>query len=237
MATPVTKRLDDRIIKLWSKIADPNSWETAFDKWEDLLTPFDPRYPQPGFIGKGYFRNPCRILIMGINPGPGKGFEARDEILFGATLELARTPNADNFKSLMSVYSKQMPHWGIFSRQNIFNRLDLSLENIAYLNVLQVNTKVDCSDSKLNRVYEYAISKFTFRQLKLLQPHAILILGKHGIDVLNKYWPESDRPDGLEVVHVWHPAYRGVRQNPAEFEKQMNDARKVIRRQLATHSV
>ncbi len=238
MALPI-KRLDKRIVQLWSEVSDPESWSRAFENWGGLLTPFGPRYPQPGFIGKGYFKSTCRILVMGINPGSGKGYEDRDEVLFDAILQLADAPNAKHFKSLMSIYSVQAPHWGIFSRRGILRRLALTFENIAYLNVLQVNAEVNCTDKRLDPVYRYAISKFTSSQLKLLKPDIVLILGKHGEKMLDEYWSVNDRPDGLEIMSIWHPSSPWVGRNPARFEAQMKGARKFLMRairQVVTHS-
>ena len=109
MPTTVKSRTDKQIVRLWSQISEPSSWEPLFAKHGELLTPFGPRYPQPGLIGNRYFKSKSRILLMGMNPGPGKGFESEDKILFDATLKLAGKPNAKHLNSVMDVYSNQMP--------------------------------------------------------------------------------------------------------------------------------
>ena len=225
-----THRLDDQIVQLWSKISSPASWRYARSNFGELLTPFNPRYPQPGFIGNEYFESRCRVLLMGINPGPGKGYEAKDRILFDSSLRLARDPSAENLNSLMSIYREQMPAWTIFSRHGIFNRLGLSLDRIAFMNVLHLNTDVGPAEKELEPVYKYVITKFTSKQLYLLQPHAILHLGKHGWLKLNEYWPESDRPSGLKTLSIWHPSTRWVGRDPAGFETQLEEARRFLMR-------
>ncbi|MDE2860027.1 MAG: hypothetical protein OYI31_06165 [Chloroflexota bacterium] len=235
MALP-SPRTDEQIVQLWSRILNPESWRYARKRFGSLLTEFNPRYPQAGFIGKRYFQVNCRILLMGINPGHGRGYEARDKLLFESSLRLARHPSAENLEALMSVYREQMPAWGIFSRHGVLSRLEVSLDSIAYMNVLHVNTKVDAFDRRLDPVYRYVIDKFTRRQIHLLQPHAILHLGKHGWRMLSEFWPELDRPDELQTNVIWHPTSQQARSAPVEFEAQLEDARRFLtrrKRQLA----
>ena len=223
MPTSIKSRTDKQIVRLWSQISDPSSWEPLFAKHGELLTPFGPRYPQPGLIGNRYFKSKPRILLMGINPGLGKGFESKDKTLFDATLRLARKSNARHLNSVMDVYSNQMSSWMIFSKWNVPDRLDLQFDDIAYFNVLHINTDVGSDNAKLNPVYKYAIQRFTTRQVELLRPHAILLLGKHGEKMLKKYW--SDRPQELKVMSIWHPSSRTASGNPQGFSNQLDEAK------------
>ena len=225
-----TQRTDDEIVRLWSRVSNPLSWRHARSKFGDLLARFNPRYPQPGYIGKGYFESTSKVLLMGINPGQGRGYETRDSILFKCSLRLARNPDAENLESLMSVYREQMPAWTIFSRHEILKRLGVSFDGIAYMNVLHVNTNVGADDKRLGPVYRYAIAKYTRKQIELLQPHAIVHLGKQGWIMLNRYWPEADRPPGLEAVYIWHPSTQWVGRDRAGFEAQLEEARRLLRR-------
>ena len=228
MLKPVYRRLDKRIIELWSSIPRKKGWEPAFDKWNDLLTPFNPRYPQPGFVGRNYFKSNSRIVVMGINPGLGKNFESSDERLFNSILSLERRPTKKNFKLVMNTYEENMPEWTIFSRWNILDRLSLTLDEIAYLNVLPVNTEVACDSTRLNPVYEYAISNFTSRQLKLLRPNAVLNLGKHGHKMLKRYW--LAKPNELENLAIWHPTSRHASAHREQFSEQLDSARYFVER-------
>ena len=219
---PKTSRLGEQIVNLWSEIADPESWKPALNDWPEILAPFGPRYPQPGYIGKNYSRN--RIVVMGINPGKGgERNKLADDEIFHHTLQLALSPTGKHHRSLMTTYRKHMDTWDIFSRIGFPARFGLEWEDIAYMNVLQVNTKVKCYHRSATPLYEYAIDNFTSRQLALLEPKAVLMLGKHGYKMLGRFWDR--KPSELRIEAIIHPSSLEARLQHNKLTSEMKRAR------------
>ena len=222
MSKPVKSRLDYRVIELWARIANPSNWKTATAEYGDLLTPFELKPPMPGYIGKSFFNQDVRIAILGINPGRGRNYAARDKPLLDAVRSLSKAPSSENFKLLMSEYRKHLPKWGIYSDIGFPQRFDMTLSQVMVSNVLPASTDVRGSCRDLDNLYKFTIRRFTSKQLKLLRPDAILIIGTHAKNMLNKYlkgWSSE-----LETMDIWHPTYGLRPENEAEFMGQLDKA-------------
>ena len=222
MSKSVKSRLDGRIIELWAKIANPSSWKTATTKYGKLLTPFESKPPMPGYIGKDYFRQDVRIAVLAINPGRGRNYAARDKPLLDAIRALSKLPSRENFKLLMAEYREHLPRWGIYSDIGFPQRFNLKLSQIMVSNVLPASTEVRGSCRDLDNLYEFAIRRFTSKQLKLLKPDAVLLVGTHAKNMLNEYG--EDWPSGLETMDIWHPAYGLRPENEESYEQQLDKA-------------
>jgi hypothetical protein len=139
------------------------------------------KVPQPGFVGSKYRRG--GLLLIGQNPGNdrvanGKLSLADQEqydlltILSGCTED--HVPQA--FNALMGALGKSvMPKWIIFKNvvKPLLDSLDLSLENVAYTNLMKYHT----SGSQLPVCLFRKAWTTTERQLDLLAPGVIVCLG------------------------------------------------------------
>ena len=67
--------MHEDVIDLWGDIGSVDYWRglqvhkgSNFVPFESVYVPFSERWPQPGFIGKGYYDSAVRVLVVGQNP-------------------------------------------------------------------------------------------------------------------------------------------------------------------------
>ena len=64
--------MNKQIVNLWADIGSDSYWKNVMKEGAHVFVPFKSRWPQPGFIGGGYFDSPKRVVVMGQNPRADK---------------------------------------------------------------------------------------------------------------------------------------------------------------------
>ena len=189
--------MHENVIDLWGDIGSEGYWDDLpvyrgnlpVPK-ESVYVPFDERWPQPGFIGRGYLDANVRVLVVGQNPRATNRPESvrGDEEMFDLIRSHARNRSADSLSDLFSMMGRFMQGhgygspWGVV--QDIEGHLDLELDCIAYLNVIPLATH---GDTIRLATCKQAYQKSTKLQLTLLEPHKILFHGKTPYEYFHKW--------------------------------------------------
>ena len=183
--------MDPAIVELWADIGSEEYWEDLPKymgrskvevDFEDIYIPFDERWPQPGFIGKRYFKLPKRkrIVVIGQNP---RASASRNCVIKEKDIEMRkliwRHDRIRTKKSLNRLF-KMMREFMLMPGswrpiKNVQRHVGLRLDDIAYLNLIPLATQGDRIDIK---TFVEAYKMSTKLQLKLLKPHKILFYGK-----------------------------------------------------------
>ena len=185
--------MDPAIVELWADIGSREYWEDLPTykgrskvevKFEDIYIPFDERWPQPGFIGKRYFKLPKRkrIVVIGQNPGVPTNQQNLDddEVMFKLIRKHSKKRSEKSLNALFSMMRGFMlgsrvgrRGWGPI--ENVQKHIGLELDSIAYLNLIPLAMQGEDFDLKTLRE-PYEIS--TKLQIRLLKPSKILFYGK-----------------------------------------------------------
>ena len=187
--------MDKRIIDIWADVGSEDYWDDLQvykfkgrrkdeADFEDIYIPFDERWPQPGFIGKRYFKLPKRkrIAVIGQNPGVPTNQQDLDddEVMFNLIRKHSEKRSEKSLNALFSMMREFMlgsrvgrRGWGPI--ENVHKHIGLELDNIAYLNLIPLAMQGEDFDLKTLRE-PYEIS--TKLQIRLLKPSKILFYGK-----------------------------------------------------------
>lgn len=178
----------DPLAGLWQEIlAYGDCRERLFGGFTRELLDRHPedRLPHPGFVGKRYARG--GLLFLALNPAAGKDGHATDEMphysLLGE-LKAAGPANLRNaFEKLMDYDSRWYPSIPIFRTMVVpcLSMNGLTLESIAYLNILKWRT---VGDKHFMPLCEISLRAHTLEQIRLLDPSIIAILGFKSRDIL-----------------------------------------------------
>ena len=130
--------------------------------------------PQPGWVGSNYSRT--RLLLVGQNPGTPKSLAAED-LPYTAALRTLRDDNTENkYEELVAVLRTFIPQWPVHGNYFPLAESGLTLEDIAYCNVVRCRTHIDKKPG--TRLVSNCISQHFSRWLALLQPKAVVFIGK-----------------------------------------------------------
>lgn len=185
--------MNRRIVELWADIGSEEYWDDLpvykYNRpvpFQKIYFPFDKRWPQPGFIGKRYFKLPKhrRIVVIGQNPGVPSDLSniADDREMFRLIKRHSRERSSESIDDLFSTMRGFMlglrdgrQAWGPI--EDVQDYIGLKLDNIAYLNLIPLCTKKDVNFDGLQTLKEpYRLS--TRRQIRRLKPDKILFFGK-----------------------------------------------------------
>ena len=211
--------MNRQIIDLWADIGTEEYWDNLpvyknrqKVDFEEIYIPFDKRWPQPGFIGKRYFKLPKhrRVVVIGQNPGvPSKKQDLEDdEVMFGSIRNHSKERSSESLTSLFSVMRKFMlgtrpgrNPWGPIRDVCMCDYIGLKLDDIAYLNLIPLTTKPKSNgDERIDLVaFGEAYKKSTKLQLKFLKPDKILFFGKGPYDQF-KRWDDEYRKWDFKYV-------------------------------------
>ncbi len=226
--------VNEDLIKLMAKIADPDSWRPAQRRFPGQIAPTIQRagytrIPLPGYVGDAYERT--RIVFLGTNPGPGKGrsnFRSEDVDLFKTFLpEFVQNPDSQNFKKLTGELVRVMPEWDIFRNIDFPYSFGLRMEEFAYSNVLLVNTPDGKGPGELEpRVFEHSIKKFLVPWLELLDPKLVVVFGKGAARHLETYW--RTRSSDLKVVPMQLPTRQNMNTRRETFQTDLKQAKAAV---------
>ena len=135
--------------------------------------------PQPGFIGSRYEK--FRILLVGQNPAVPPSRLAADDQEYTAALRRVRDDaTAESMGSLQEVLLRFVPSWPVHGNYFPLYESGLTLEEIAYCNIIRCRTVENARPS--SGLASTCIDTHFGRWLDLLTPRAIVFIGKWAHD-------------------------------------------------------
>lgn len=134
--------------------------------------------PQPGYIGKNYYRS--RILLVGQNPGTPKSLEAADRPYTASLRNLRDVVSVESYTALNGVMRNFIPQWPVHGNYFPLTECGLTLDEIAYMNVVRCRTSADKKPG--TNAINNCLSNHFGRWLDLLSPRVIVFIGKWAAD-------------------------------------------------------
>jgi len=135
--------------------------------------------PQPGFVGSAYTEK--RVMFIGQNPGVSPERSRTDDTrLAELLLELAKDPGTEPYAELRAFLADFMDKWAITQRYLPLRSFGLSLDEIAYLNVVRCRTRQNIAIPKA--MTARCAQLHLERWLDTLQPKVVVFLGKWAHD-------------------------------------------------------
>jgi hypothetical protein len=107
----------------------------------NLLRDADENVPQPGYIGRNYWQR--RVLLVGQNPGTPKTLADPDRRYTCTLRQMRDAPNAATYEKLQTELQCFMRQWPVFRRHFPLSEAGLTLDDVAYFNVVRCRTKGD----------------------------------------------------------------------------------------------
>jgi hypothetical protein len=134
--------------------------------------------PQPGFVGSNYKNK--RAVLAGQNPGicPPR-FTERDAVYTAALRAVRDEPNAKTMKDLNQVLSRFVPEWPVHGNYFPLAECGLTLNDIAYFNVVRCRTQNNSAPGK--QVITNCLHHFS-HWVGTLQPQVVVFIGKWAFD-------------------------------------------------------
>lgn len=163
----------------------PIAWHTEFAKvvacarcttatCRNLLRDANENVPQPGYIGSDYSRG--RVLLVGQNPGTPKSREVQDRPYTAALRALRDAPTPKRYAELFEVLHNFIPQWPVTNNYFPLDECDLTLEDIAYCNVIRCRTDRDKKPNK--SLAAECVSEHFAHWLRCLAPNIVIFIGK-----------------------------------------------------------
>ncbi len=144
-----------------------------------LLRDEQENVPQPGYIGHGY--RATKLLLVGQNPGVDTvGLAARDRIYTTALREVAESPSAATYQSLTSILEDFVPSWPVHGNYFPLRECGLTLQDIAYCNVVRCRTVGNATPS--TRQTKNCVDTHFQHWLEVLKPRVVIFIGKWASD-------------------------------------------------------
>jgi len=139
-----------------------------------LLRDEQENVPQPGWVGSNY--DGTRLLLVGQNPGTPKSLATADRPYTNALRDLRDNVTEQQFQKLVSVLRSFIPQWPVHGNYFPLAESGLTLEDIAYCNIVRCRTHADSPPG--TRLFANCLSLHFSRWLDLLQPRAVVFIGK-----------------------------------------------------------
>ena len=206
----------DQLIPLWVDIASPESWRELAAQFP-LLQPFEPRGPQPGYVGADYTEG--AVLVMGQNPrlaDSQRGFKAGDDRLYALQARLIETKSLAAFDELMVFQKEFMSTWDIFRAIEFPQSFSLDWSQTAYVNSLQCPTRGDDSDAK---TWNACATVFLKRQIDALRPDRVICLSAVARDLMKEMFPR------IAMEWMPHPTGRFASANRGTMQRRLEVCR------------
>lgn len=164
----------------------PLAWHTEFakviactkctaDTCRDLLRDCNDNVPQPGYVGPAY--SGTRVLLVGQNPGTRKlARESLDRTYAAALRALRDEPTPQRYAELSAILRGFIPHWPVTNNYFPLDECGLTLDDIAYCNIIRCRT---IGDRKPNQeLARRCVSEHFVNWLRWLAPRVVIFIGK-----------------------------------------------------------
>jgi len=139
--------------------------------------------PQPGFIGEKYALH--RVLLVGQNPGrPNEKKQElvrRDKIYTGLLRAHAEAPSEVSYSRLADELKAFIPHWPVHGKYFPLEDCGLTLDEIAYMNVVRCRTESDAIPGV--RLVASCLTHHFEAWIEFLRPSVVVFIGKWAADV------------------------------------------------------
>lgn len=175
-----------------------------------LLRDEEENIPQPGYIGKNYWRT--RLLLIGQNPAiPGVEFLAQADRPYTAALRAMRDkPSAHHYNDFCYVALNFIPTWPVYRSHFPLQECGLTLHDTAYCNLVRCRTKK-------NRLPPVKATRnctgiHLERWVSFLQPKAVVFIGK---------WPHDQASALLKARAIPH-SFINRRRSLSNKEREAN---------------
>ena len=148
-----------------------------------LLRDSGENVPQPGFVGTAYWHK--RILIVGQNPAITKGAasELADRPYTAALRALRDKKTIVTYEELWRITTEFLPTWRVHQDYFPLIECDLSLQDLAYCNIVRCRTARNGDNVPPNDRVAFRCADAHFsRWVQWLEPRAIIFLGKYAYD-------------------------------------------------------
>ncbi|MFM2449276.1 MAG: Uracil glycosylase superfamily [Pseudomonadota bacterium] len=143
-----------------------------------ILRDTEENLPQPGYVGENYWKH--RVVLVGQNPGTPKTLERQDQPYTAALRRLREAPSDDKYQELHKVLQSFIPQWPVHGNYFPLDECGLSLQDIAYFNVVRCRTSGDAKPG-INSVNSCLNNHFG-RWLDNLAPRVVVFIGKWAAD-------------------------------------------------------
>lgn len=131
--------------------------------------------PQPGYIGSRY--RISRVLLIGQNPKSEPGHLDEEDRIYTSALRILRdNPTAENYRSLSAILRTFIPKWPVCGRYFPLEESGLTLDDIAYCNIVRCRTTEDIAPS--DSLASECIEEHFDRWLTKLEPKVVVFIGK-----------------------------------------------------------
>jgi hypothetical protein len=135
--------------------------------------------PQPGFTGSNYSKS--RVLLTGQNPGvpPPRMLDA-DKRYTAALRALRDRPSTERQREFDAIVREFVPTWPVHGAYFPLQECGLTLDDIAYCNVVRCRTVGNATPSE--SVARECVMRHFERWLDVLQPRVVVFVGKWASD-------------------------------------------------------
>jgi uracil-DNA glycosylase len=138
--------------------------------------------PQPGYVGTKYTTG--GVLLVGQNPGvSNENYKEQDQRYAEALATLADRPSHTSMMRLQDILTEIIPTWPVQNNYFPLQECNLTLDEIAYCNVVRCRTKGNAAPSK--QMTATCISRHFENWLDLLQPGVVICIGKWACDQIS----------------------------------------------------
>jgi hypothetical protein len=135
--------------------------------------------PQPGFIGASYESE--RVVLVGQNPGIRRPRTASlDEKYVAALRQVHDSPTDISYARLLQVAADFIPYWPLHQRHFPLKECGLSLNQIAYMNIVRCRTTDNRAPTQ--PLVRTCLRLHFERWLDFLSPRVVVFLGKWAFD-------------------------------------------------------
>ena len=134
--------------------------------------------PQPGYVGENYWKH--RVALIGQNPGTPKKLEFQDRPYTAALRLLRDTPDETKYQELHAVLKEFIPQWPVHGNYFPLAEAGLSLQDIAYFNVVRCRTGGDAKPGAIT--VGSCLQNHFGRWLDNLAPRVVVFIGKWAAD-------------------------------------------------------
>lgn len=134
--------------------------------------------PQPGFVGANYGTH--RVLLVGQNPAQPKTSRERDEPYMDALRQLGRIPTDAALVHYTATVRAYVEHWPITRAYFPLERCGLTVDDIAYCNLVRCRTDDDAAPGP--RLVGACVATHFDDWLTRLAPRVVVFIGKWAAD-------------------------------------------------------
>jgi len=144
--------------------------------------------PQPGFVGKNYERN--KLLLVGQNPGVApERMLSRDKQYTQSLRELGSKPSKESYRAFCENVIDFVPEWPVNRNYFPLEECGLSVEDIAYCNVVRCRTVGNAVPSK--QMTSNCTKKHFLSFVQAIEPKVVVFIGKWAHDNAAQFLPKG----------------------------------------------